>query len=108
MKAPLAFLSVVLAPDRRDVLAELLAVQIDQAAPVRAFLDRHVAEHLRRCRIVVGQAERVALVNALILLFEGDRERKDLLLRQIREILHRPSFLPDCSLPHAMPDLLDR
>ena len=95
----------VLPADQRDVLAELLAVQLDQPVPVPVFLDRHVAEHLRRCRIAVAQAVRVALVNALILLFEGDCERKDLLLRQIREILHRPSSLPDCSLPQAMPDL---
>jgi hypothetical protein len=78
----------VLAPDERYVLAEALAVDLDQPAAMLALLLRHLGEHLGRCGIVVGEPVRVLEVDALILLLERDGEREDLLFAQLGKVAH--------------------
>ena len=64
----------VLAADERDLLAELLAEQLDQAAPVRVFLCGHAVERRRRLREVRTEQTRELAEDARVLFLERDRE----------------------------------
>ena len=90
-----------LAPHQRDVLAELAAVELEQAVAVAALLLGHGGEHPRRVGIVLAQPVGELVVDAAVLLLERDGKRQQLGLGQFGEILHvtwRPVILsPDCA-----------
>jgi hypothetical protein len=75
----------VLAPDHRDVLAELPPEQVDQRPPVAALLLGHLLEHLGRGRVRVAQALGVVAEDPPVLLLQADRERQDLALAEVGE-----------------------
>ena len=72
----------MLAADQRNGLAEALAMQIDQRAPMSILFLGHVVEHLGRLRIGRPQAIRISPINPAIVLLGRDREREDFLLGQ--------------------------
>ena len=78
----------ILAPDQRDVLAELVPVQLQQAAAVVAFLSGHFVEHRGAAGIVVPQALGDVGVDATVLFLVGDRQGEDLAFGQVGEIAH--------------------
>src|SRR5580704_5575991 len=84
----------VLPADQRDVVAELLAVEVEEAVTVTVLLGRHRGEHSRRSGIALARRIREVAVGTAVLLLESDGERQQLLLRQIREVLHRSASLP--------------
>ena len=79
----------VLAPDQRDVLAEPLAVEVDQHPPMAALFLGHVVEHLGRRGIAFPQPFGEVTVDAPVLLLERDGERQDLPLAQLGKPLLR-------------------
>ena len=78
----------VLATDQRDVFAELLLVQLDQAAAVLALLRAHLAEHIGGGGIVVAQALGDVGVDAAVLFLVGDRQGEDFAFGQLGEVSH--------------------
>src|SRR5438874_13275678 len=88
------FCIAVLAPDQRDVVAELLAVEVEEAVTVAVLLLPHSGEHPRRSGIALMHRIREVSIGTAVLLLESDGERQQLLLRQIREVLHRPASVP--------------
>jgi hypothetical protein len=76
------------AADQRDVLTELGAVGLDQAAAMRILFPRHVDEHLGRSRIGLRQPGCEIGIDARVLLLQGDRQRQDFPLGQLRECFH--------------------
>ena len=77
----------VLAADKRDVLAEALAVQVDEAAAVLGFVLLHLREHGSRGGIRFAQTFDEISVNPAILFFERDCQGEDLTLGQVLEVL---------------------
>ena len=73
------------------MLAEFLAVQLDQPAAMLVLLLRHLGEDLGGGGIL-GFSLGIVGVDARILLLGRDGQRQDLLLRQLRECLHRVSL----------------
>ena len=57
-------------------------VQLDQRGAMAVLLVGHVVEHLGRLRKRIAQAVGIGAVDAAVVLFGGDGERQDLLLRQ--------------------------
>jgi len=78
----------VLTADRRQVLAETLAVQLIQIGPVPALLRRHVVENVRRGRKVFAALVRKRLIDAGVLLLVGDGQREDLARGEFVEVQH--------------------
>jgi len=78
----------VLAPDQRQILAELRSMEIEQHAAMPRFLVRHLIEDLGGGRIVLAQSLCEAAVDAAVLFLVGDSEREDLLLSELGEGLH--------------------
>jgi hypothetical protein len=87
----------VAAPDQRDVLAEFLAEQVDQAPPVFAFLRRHFREDRGARREIRTQPVGEVGVDAAVLLLAADRQREHFPLAELVEIPHVPSSL--CPTP---------
>src|SRR5207248_10729285 len=83
------FCIAVLAPDQRDVVAELLAVEVEEAVTVAVLLLPHSGEHARRSGIALAHRLREVAIGAAVLLLESDGEGQQFLLRQVREVLHR-------------------
>ncbi len=75
----------VLAADRRQMRAEALFVQFEQAVPVAAFLLGHLLEHLGRVRIAFGEVFREGHVDAAVFLLGRDRNGQHFALGQIGE-----------------------
>lgn len=48
----------------------------------------HGPEHCRSVRVIFVELMRELVVNSAILLFEANRKRKELLLGEIRKVLH--------------------
>src|SRR5207248_10923125 len=82
----------VLPADQRDVVAELLAVEVEEAVTVAVLLLRHRGEHPRRSGVALAHRIRAIGIGTAVLLLEIDGERQQLLLRQIRKVLHRPAL----------------
>ncbi len=70
----------VLAADQRQVLAEFLAVHVEQHGAVAHLLVGHFVEHLGGGGKRLAQALGEAAVDAAVLVLVGDGEREDFLL----------------------------
>jgi hypothetical protein len=79
----------ILPADQRDVVAELLAVEIEEAVTVAVLLLRHRGEHPRRSGIVLAHRIREVAIGAAVLLLQCDGKRQQLLPGQVREVLHQ-------------------
>src|SRR5581483_7917807 len=77
----------VLAANVDDVIAEARAVLIDERLAVMRLFFLHLLEHLRGAGIRVAQAFDEVAVDLAVLFFEGNRERQNLPLGQILEVL---------------------
>ena len=75
------------------MFAELDKVQIQQTGPVTGLLLLHLLEKLGRCRIGFAEPVYKVAVDSAILLFESDRKSKNLLLREILEVLGHDSII---------------
>jgi hypothetical protein len=75
----------MLAPDQRNDIAKALAVQVDQALAMPVLLDRHAVEDRRRGGEVRPKAVGKTAVDAGVILFGRDRQRKDFLFGEIAE-----------------------
>ena len=84
----------VLAADRRQVLAELLAVEPVQHAAVAALLLGHVVEDGGRMRIGLAQLVGEGLVDAEVFLLAADGESQDLAFGQVGEGFQRHGGAP--------------
>src|SRR5262249_22200656 len=82
----------VVSPDMRDVIAESRLVQLDQAAAMPGLLLTHGFEHVRGCGVLRAQTVSEVAVDALVLLFQCDRERQDFALVEAVEIAHASIF----------------
>jgi len=65
----------VLTPNQRNLLADLLPVQVDRATAMDGFLLAHLLEDLGRAGKILAQA-----LDALVLLLQRNFQSKDLLL----------------------------
>ncbi len=70
----------VLAADQRQKIAEFLAMKFEQHVAMPDLFLRHLVVHFRSVGIRAAERIREGAVNAVVLVFIGDRERKDLLL----------------------------
>ena len=73
----------VVAADQWDVLAELLLIELDQAAAVIAFLAGHLGEDIGRGRVVLTQAFGDVLIDAAVLFLVGDGQSEDFAFGQV-------------------------
>ena len=78
----------VLAADERDVVAEFLVKQLDQAAAMAGFLFAHAFEDRGGGGKVLAQALGVIGVDALVFFFERNGQGQDLAFRQAVEAAH--------------------
>ncbi len=78
----------VLAADQRQVLAELLAVEIEQPGAVGDLFLRHLVEHLGGGGELLAQALGEAAVDAAVLLLVGDGQRQNFLFGQVGKSFH--------------------
>ena len=78
----------VLAAHERNVVAEFRHEEIDEPAPMRVLLGRHLVEHFGGRRVIVVQAVGEIGENARVLLLVADGEGQDLALGEIVEIAH--------------------
>ena len=78
----------VLAADQRDVFAEFLTEQLEQAAAMSGFLFAHSVKDFGGRRKVLAQAFGVLGVNALVFLFERNSQSQDLTFRKAVEVAH--------------------
>ena len=78
----------VLAADQRDVVAEFLLGELDQAPAMARFLQPHAVENGRRRRKILPQAFGEVGVDFLILFFERDCQGENLALGQTFETAH--------------------
>ena len=78
----------VLAADQRDVLAEFVAVEFEQALAVLALFLGHLGEDIGAGRVLGPQAFGDIDVDAVVLFLVGDRQREDLPLGQVGEVAH--------------------
>ena len=84
----------VLAADQRNVLAELLAVEFEQALAVLALFLGHLGEDIGTGRIVRPQTFGDIGVDAVVLFLVGDRQGEDLPLGQVGEVAHAAPMWP--------------
>jgi hypothetical protein len=78
----------ILAADQRNVVAELLVKQLDQAAAMAGFLLAHAVEDRGRCRKLFAQALGIFRIDALVIFLQGNCQRQDLALRETIEAFH--------------------
>ena len=78
----------VLAADQRQIVAEFLAVEVEQHGAMAHFFVRHLVEHLGGGRKLLAQAFGEAAIDAAVLFLVGDGEREHFLLGQIGKSLH--------------------
>ena len=71
----------VLATDHRNVVAELLAIEIEQAMAVAILLLRHGGKHPSCPGICLTHGFREIIVGAAVLLLECNGKRQQFLLR---------------------------
>ena len=85
----------ILPANERNVIAEFLDVEIDQLTAMLALLGRHIGEDMRAGGIIVPQALGEVGVDAPVLLFAADRQRKNLAFAEVGEASASSSLLPD-------------
>jgi hypothetical protein len=73
----------ILTADQRNVFAELLPVEFQQAAAMGAFLAGHFGEHLGAAGIFLAQSFGDIEVDAAVLFLVGDGKRQDFPLGQV-------------------------
>ena len=78
----------VLAPDQRNVLTELAAVNVQQASAMFALLSRHLCEDVRTACIVTAQPLGNVQVDTAVLFLVGNRQGKDFTFAQFGKISH--------------------
>src|SRR5262249_52966876 len=78
----------VLAADEWQVIAELRPVEGGTQSAVAYLLVRHLVEHLGGGAIPLAEALREAAIDAAVLLFVANAERKNFLLGEVGEALH--------------------
>ncbi len=79
----------VLAADQRQVLAELLPVEVVEHGAVMHLLLGHLVEHLGGGGELLAQAFRKAAVDAAVFFLVGDGERQDFLFGQVGKVFQR-------------------
>ncbi len=85
----------VLAADQRDVLAELLLVELNQAGAVLRLLRLHLLEDHGAGGVGFAQAVGEIAVDAPVFFFERNRQGQNLALGELIEVLrHRRNHLP--------------
>ena len=83
----------VLAADQRQVVPELLPIEIEQHRAVVHFLFSHLVEYLCRGRELLAQTFRKTAIDTAILFFVGDGESQNFLFAEIGKPFHA---LPRC------------
>src|SRR6186997_2330434 len=73
----------VLAADQRQVVSELLAIEIEQHRAVMHFLVGHLVEYFCRGRELLAQTFRKTAIDAAILFLVGDCEGQNFLFAEI-------------------------
>ena len=81
----------VLPANERDVLAEALPINIDQAGAVLRFFLPHLVEDLGGVGIGFPQTIGKIRINAAVLFFQRNGERQDLARRELLEFFCHPS-----------------
>src|SRR5262249_29236817 len=76
-------------PDQRDVFAELVAVQFDQAAAVGRFLLAHAVKHGCRSGEVLAEPLDKVRVNSLVFLFQRNGQGQYFLLSKAFKATHK-------------------
>ena len=66
----------VVAADQRNMLTELLAINLDEPPPMITLLPSHFGEHIGAGRVVLPQALGDVGVDTTVLLLVGDRQRE--------------------------------
>jgi len=77
-----------LAPDQRQEIAELLAMQIEQNVAMADLLLGHLVVHFRRARISFAQRVGERAVDAAVLVLIRNGKRENVLLAQFGKGLH--------------------
>ncbi len=77
----------VVSANQRNVVAEPVPVDVQEAGAMAGFLALHLVEHRRRRRIRITKAVGEIAIDAAVLFLEGNRERENLRLRQVAELL---------------------
>ncbi len=90
----------IMSSDQRDVLTELLAVQLDEPVPVPILLAAHLVEDCGCGGVVSLEPLRKVAVNAGIFFFEGNGQGQNLLLAEALKGSHgvRLSQVPRCEM----------
>src|SRR5579864_7351154 len=86
-RAPLDKTFHILPANQRDVLAEFLAIEIEQGLTVSRFLRLHLLEHFGGCWIRLAKTIGEISVNAPVFLFEKNRQRQDFPLGKLLKTL---------------------
>jgi hypothetical protein len=82
----------VLPADQRQIVAELLAVEVVEASAVGDFLVRHLVKDCGGGREVCAQALGESAVNSAVLFLVGDGERENFLFGQVGKSFHGESL----------------
>jgi hypothetical protein len=91
----------VLPTDQRDVLAEFLAIEIEQRLPMLRFLRLHLLEHLGGSWVRLAKPIGKITVNAPIFFLEKYRQRQNFALSEIFETLLGHRGCPRGTLNHG-------
>ena len=79
----------ILAADQWQKVAEFLAMKVEQHVAMPDLFLRHLVVHIGGLGIGAAKPVRERAVNAIVLVFIGDRERKNFLLVQVGKAFHR-------------------
>ena len=78
----------VLATDQRQIVAEFLAVEVEQHGAVVHFLFRHLVEYLGGGGKLLAQAFGETAIDAAVLFFVGDGKRQHFLFGEVGKSFH--------------------
>ena len=81
----------IVPPDERNVLAELLLVDVDQRAAMADLLLTHLLEDLPRGGEVLAHGLGEIRINAFVFFFQRNGQSKNFFLRQAVEVPHAGS-----------------
>src|SRR5579864_5651053 len=82
----------ILTADKRDVLAEALAVELDQPGAMAGLFPDHVLEEFGGGGVLAAETVGEVAIDAGVLLFERNRQREDLALREVIELFGHGCF----------------
>ena len=82
----------VVATDQRQIVAKLLAVEVEQHRAVMNFLLRHLVEYLGGGRKLLTQAFGKTAIDAAVFFLVGDGKREHFLLGEVGKAFHRKSL----------------